>query len=422
MARDPDPDLLHRTASRATATAAALELPGSPVLGWQGPARAGYDETVARRVRLVHVVGRGLEALAVALRGAARLSATPLAVRPGLRPGDGTPVPLPEVAVLQRALASAGHRCGPAGADGVLGPATEGALLALQAERGLPSSGVADAATLRALGPGHPGVPVGPVRPVLRPPGALSPHHGPRGNGSLRWRPEEVAAEARSLVTAARQLTAMGALLREVEALTVPLVQVEVVREALAAAAGGLRTLLDELRDSARGLTDAARTQAETERRVLAAVATVAAAAPRAPPTPRVPPPGPRPRPTTEDRSTDLAALARRARRCVGAPYAWGGASPATGFDCSGLVQWVYGQAGVTLPRTSQLQSAAYPLFSDAAALRPGDLVFFGGGAGSATHVALYVGAGQVLHAPGPGERVRVQALWGPWSAAHVPT
>ncbi|WP_344290447.1 NlpC/P60 family protein [Streptomyces synnematoformans] len=90
------------------------------------------------------------------------------------------------------------------------------------------------------------------------------------------------------------------------------------------------------------------------------------------------------------------------ARGAVGTPYVWGGASPA-GFDCSGLTQWAYARAGVSIPRTSQAQRHAgrqVPL----AEARPGDLVTY---RADASHVGMYVGGGQVVHAPYPGAAVR---------------
>jgi cell wall-associated NlpC family hydrolase len=90
------------------------------------------------------------------------------------------------------------------------------------------------------------------------------------------------------------------------------------------------------------------------------------------------------------------------ARSVVGRPYVWGANGP-SGFDCSGLVQWSYAQAGVGLPRTSQAQANAgrrVPL-SEA---RPGDIVTY---RSDASHVAMYVGNGQVVHAPYPGASVR---------------
>ncbi|MCM1968944.1 NlpC/P60 family protein [Streptomyces sp. NPDC002812] len=90
------------------------------------------------------------------------------------------------------------------------------------------------------------------------------------------------------------------------------------------------------------------------------------------------------------------------ARSAVGRPYVWGSTGP-SGFDCSGLMVWSYRQAGVALPRTSQAQRHAgrrVPL-SEA---RPGDLVTY---RSDASHVGMYVGNGQVVHAPYPGARVR---------------
>ncbi|OKK08306.1 hypothetical protein AMK26_04640 [Streptomyces sp. CB03234] len=96
------------------------------------------------------------------------------------------------------------------------------------------------------------------------------------------------------------------------------------------------------------------------------------------------------------------AAAVAAARSAVGKPYVWGANGP-SGFDCSGLMQWSYAQAGVGLPRTSQAQRNAgrhVPL-SEA---RPGDLVTY---RDDASHVGMYVGNGQVVHAPYPGAPVR---------------
>lgn len=96
------------------------------------------------------------------------------------------------------------------------------------------------------------------------------------------------------------------------------------------------------------------------------------------------------------------AAAVAAARSALGKPYVWGANGPA-GFDCSGLTQWSYAQAGVALPRTSQDQRHAgrqIPL-SEA---RPGDLVVY---RSDASHVGMYAGDGQVIHAPHPGAPVR---------------
>ncbi|WP_405781428.1 NlpC/P60 family protein [Streptomyces sp. NBC_00859] len=95
-------------------------------------------------------------------------------------------------------------------------------------------------------------------------------------------------------------------------------------------------------------------------------------------------------------------AAVAAARSALGKPYVWGASGP-SGFDCSGLMQWAYAHAGVSLPRTSQEQRYAgrqIPLSQ----ARPGDLVVY---RSDASHVAMYMGSGQVLHAPYPGARVR---------------
>ncbi|MFJ5777366.1 NlpC/P60 family protein [Streptomyces sp. NPDC093094] len=89
-------------------------------------------------------------------------------------------------------------------------------------------------------------------------------------------------------------------------------------------------------------------------------------------------------------------------RSALGRPYVWGANGPG-GFDCSGLMQWSYAQAGVAIPRTSQAQRHAgrqVPLSQ----AQPGDLVIY---RSDASHVGMYVGDGQVIHAPYPGAPVR---------------
>ncbi|WP_434588651.1 NlpC/P60 family protein [Streptomyces sp. A5-4] len=90
------------------------------------------------------------------------------------------------------------------------------------------------------------------------------------------------------------------------------------------------------------------------------------------------------------------------AQQAVGKPYIWGANGP-TGFDCSGLIQWSYAQAGVSLPRTSQAQRYAGRQVSMDQA-QPGDLVAY---RDDASHIGMYVGNGQVVHAPYPGAPVR---------------
>jgi peptidoglycan DL-endopeptidase CwlO len=91
----------------------------------------------------------------------------------------------------------------------------------------------------------------------------------------------------------------------------------------------------------------------------------------------------------------------------LGVPYVWGGDSP-SGFDCSGLVQYVYGRLGVQLPRTSyeQFKEGVHIARAD---LRPGDLVFFDG----AGHVGIYAGHDRFIHAPHTGTSVQFGTLTG---------
>lgn len=99
------------------------------------------------------------------------------------------------------------------------------------------------------------------------------------------------------------------------------------------------------------------------------------------------------------------ARAARLARTQLGVPYSWGGASPA-GFDCSGLVMWVYGRLGISLPHNAAaLYGVGHPV--SRSALRPGDLLFFSG----LGHVGLYVGHGRMVHAPQSGRSVEIQSL-----------
>ncbi|MFF0555014.1 NlpC/P60 family protein [Streptomyces sp. NPDC004266] len=96
------------------------------------------------------------------------------------------------------------------------------------------------------------------------------------------------------------------------------------------------------------------------------------------------------------------AAAVMAARSAIGRPYVWGATGPSA-FDCSGLMVWSYRQAGISLPRTSSAQRYAgrqVPLSQ----AQPGDLVTY---RGDASHVAIYAGNGQVIHAPYPGARVR---------------
>jgi peptidoglycan DL-endopeptidase CwlO len=119
----------------------------------------------------------------------------------------------------------------------------------------------------------------------------------------------------------------------------------------------------------------------------------------------------------TPSLAAPLVAAIWAAASQVGVPYVWGGeaplSSPGPGFDCSGLVQWAYRQAGIKLPRTAQEQhDAVVPV--PAAQAAPGDLVFWNDGTTSVQHVAVYVGAGIVLQAPSTGSVVSYAPLSSP--------
>ncbi len=99
---------------------------------------------------------------------------------------------------------------------------------------------------------------------------------------------------------------------------------------------------------------------------------------------------------------------ARLALHAVGVPYRWGGSSPSSGFDCSGLVYWTYGRLGIDVPHSS------YALYGRGrrvtlSRLKRGDLLFFSG----LGHVGIYVGHGRMVHAPQSGRSVEVVALRG---------
>ena len=95
----------------------------------------------------------------------------------------------------------------------------------------------------------------------------------------------------------------------------------------------------------------------------------------------------------------------------LGVPYVWGGASP-SGFDCSGLVMYVYAQVGVSLPHYTGGQWS-YGVPVSRSDLQPGDLVFFDG----LGHVGIYIGGGQFIHAPETGDVVKVSSLDEGWYA-----
>lgn len=126
--------------------------------------------------------------------------------------------------------------------------------------------------------------------------------------------------------------------------------------------------------------------------------------------------------PASQSATARLPARAARVRELAlsfrGVPYKWGGTTP-RGFDCSGLVQYVYRDVGVNLPRTSgnqALKGSAVSLSS----IEVGDLIFFSIRRGVISHVAIYVGNNQFLHAPSKGKTVCTESLDNPWWRSRI--
>ncbi|WP_432546535.1 NlpC/P60 family protein [Kineococcus sp. SYSU DK004] len=111
--------------------------------------------------------------------------------------------------------------------------------------------------------------------------------------------------------------------------------------------------------------------------------------------------------PTTAAGGDTGERLLAAARPYLGVPYVWGGTTPA-GFDCSGLIQYAAKQVGVSLPRTAAQQAKVGTEVASLTDARPGDLVVLSGG----SHIGIYVGDGKMLHAPKPGDVVKIAKVW----------
>lgn len=105
--------------------------------------------------------------------------------------------------------------------------------------------------------------------------------------------------------------------------------------------------------------------------------------------------------------ATTGQGIADAARKYIGVPYAWGGTNPATGLDCSGLVQRVYKDLGIDVPRVAADQGNAGKTVANLAEARPGDLLVMRGG----QHIGIFMGNNQYIHAPAPGQAVRVETI-----------
>ena len=99
------------------------------------------------------------------------------------------------------------------------------------------------------------------------------------------------------------------------------------------------------------------------------------------------------------------------AEQYLGVPYVWGGANPLSGFDCSGLVMYVYAQLGIQLTHFSGAQWNEGTRILQPEDLLPGDLVFFHPGPSGPGHVGMYVGGGQFIQAPHTGDVVKISSL-----------
>lgn len=107
------------------------------------------------------------------------------------------------------------------------------------------------------------------------------------------------------------------------------------------------------------------------------------------------------------------ARVVTRAHQLIGRPYRRGGSSVTSGFDCSGLLVYLFRtEAGIKLPRTTGEMIQGSGSRVGRSALKPGDVVFFNhNGRGNTSHVGLYVGNGQLIHALSSGERIRLDSL-----------
>lgn len=99
--------------------------------------------------------------------------------------------------------------------------------------------------------------------------------------------------------------------------------------------------------------------------------------------------------------------IADDARKYLGVPYVWGSTNPATGLDCSGLVQRVYKDLGIDVPRVAIDQGNAGKMVPNLASAKPGDLLVMNGG----QHIGIFMGNNQYIHAPAPGQAVRIEAI-----------
>lgn len=107
-----------------------------------------------------------------------------------------------------------------------------------------------------------------------------------------------------------------------------------------------------------------------------------------------------------------VRGLLNKALALLGTPYRWGGSTPEAGFDCSGLIGYVYRtELGVELPRISRDMAQVGELIRDRTDLQEGDLVFFSRRGRNVDHVGLYIGEGRFVHSPRTGKNVEIATL-----------
>jgi cell wall-associated NlpC family hydrolase len=248
--------------------------------------------------------------------------------------------------------------------------------------------------------------------------------------GQVRRYRKQVTGRERRLATArAEQAATVAQLARERAAIEARLAERErllaTVQEEVRRLEAAERVRQAELERRARAELARQRRRAAAElarqRRDAAAQQSTPADAPASAPVPteeapaeKAPPPPstPRAQPPPADASPGAQVVAI-AMRYLGVPYKWGGASPSTGFDCSGFTMYVYAQIGVSLPHYAAAQyRMGVPVSRDQ--LQPGDLVFFRG----LGHMGMYIGGGNFIHAPQTGDVVKISSLNEPYRVA----
>ncbi len=117
----------------------------------------------------------------------------------------------------------------------------------------------------------------------------------------------------------------------------------------------------------------------------------------------------------TNDKGSEIYHIAEG---FLGVPYRYGGSDP-SGFDCSGLVQYAYKNAGISVPRTAAAQYKAAQSVTRSE-LKPGDVIFFRQHWRRISHVGIYAGHGRFIHAPGSGKKVTYSSLNEPYWQKHL--